>query len=390
MKNTITMRQQNAQPAHDLLPMMGQSGLTGAGVRVGHLDSGISPTHPLLRDRIAAYCHFDRFGNAHAAAEPSDERGHGTHTAGIVCQIAPAIFLHSAQVIEGGYVVWRILRGIDWLLDQQVNIALLPVGVRGHTPIFWSAVSALRRQQILPIAAVGNGGAGQAYSPGWYPHLLAVGSADQDGRVSKHSGSYNQGTQCLKPDLVAPGVDICSAGPQDGYVAHSGTSMASAVVAGIAALLFEAAPNHSVDEIEQALLASYQPAMSDQAHRVRLGQVNPDGALAWLRRHEAIRPAPVTPPCQIPEYRDPRLLKQLQFGDPEEHLAAVFIATRETGSAIVTRLQQIHNECPRTVHHLPRLQTTFILATRNFMRALVADPLVDAIAPPDQELWTGA
>ncbi len=61
------------------------------------------------------------------------------------------------------------------------------------------------------------------------------------------------------PDLVAPGVDIWSARPGGGYHSLSGTSMATPHIAGLAALLMEAHPTKTIDEIEQALLGSCSP-----------------------------------------------------------------------------------------------------------------------------------
>jgi len=171
--------------------------------------------------------------------------------------------------------------------------------------------------------------------------------------------------------------------------------MASAVVVGLAALLCEAASHRGVDEIEQALLATHQPVVAEQAHRVRLGHVDANRALAWLGEQPTKQREPTASTRQAVatratrEYQDPRLLKRLEFGDPEEHLPALFIANREEGHAIVARLQQMLKEEPRQVHHLPRLQTTLILATRRFVRTLVADTQVDIVAPPDQELRAG-
>ncbi|MGH2368734.1 MAG: S8 family serine peptidase, partial [Chloroflexota bacterium] len=62
-----------------------QQGLTGKGVRVGHLDTGVDGAHPALSDRIAAFMEFDLFGNRVPGSRPHDTGDHGTHTAGTIC-----------------------------------------------------------------------------------------------------------------------------------------------------------------------------------------------------------------------------------------------------------------------------------------------------------------
>ena len=88
-----------------------QRGFTGAGVRVGHLDTGVDGCHPALNGRIAAFAEFDPDGFPVRQAEPKDSGWHGTHIAGIICGrpwedtsigVAPAAELCSATVIEGG------------------------------------------------------------------------------------------------------------------------------------------------------------------------------------------------------------------------------------------------------------------------------------------------
>src|SRR5690349_17762841 len=97
-------------------------GLTGAGVRVGHLDTGVDGNHPALAGRVAAFLETDDEGRAVPSAVPRDTASHGTHTAGILCGglldgeaigVAPGAQLYSAAVIDGGRNVVRILRGLN-------------------------------------------------------------------------------------------------------------------------------------------------------------------------------------------------------------------------------------------------------------------------------------
>src|SRR5207249_2598062 len=90
----------------------------------------------------------------------------------------------------------------------------------------------------------------------------------------------------IVPDLVAPGVDVVSAVPNGRYKMMSGTSMATPHIAGLAALLFEAKPGATVDEVERAILRScaLTPAMTTE--RAGLGLPNGPRALAVLTGHE--------------------------------------------------------------------------------------------------------
>src|SRR5688572_13663575 len=84
-----------------------RKGLTGAGVRVGHLDTGVAAQHPALAGRVATFLETDEAGRAVPSATPRDTASHGTHTAGILCGgvlegeaigVAPEAQLHSAAV----------------------------------------------------------------------------------------------------------------------------------------------------------------------------------------------------------------------------------------------------------------------------------------------------
>ena len=91
-------------------------------------------------------------------------------------------------------------------------------------------------QCILPIAAIGNEGAGKYRAPGFYNNVLSVGAINGGGNVAPFSGSYNdKNTECIKPDIATLGVDIESSFTKIGK--QSGTSMAATILAGHAAQL---------------------------------------------------------------------------------------------------------------------------------------------------------
>ena len=267
-----------------------RQGFTGAGVRIGHLDTGVDGNHPALRGRIAAFMEFDPDGFPVSQPEPRDSGAHGTHTAGLICGgcaddltlgVAPQAQLCSGLVIEGGKSLVRVLAGLDWMFDCQVRVLCLSLGMPIYNPLYEIVLSRLKRAGVLVIAPVGNRGTGRSCSPANYAGVIAVGALNPGDRVAPFSGSqqFKRATGFFKPDLVAPGVDIPSARPGGGLQVRSGTSMAAAYVAGVAALLFQAQPHATPSEVEAALLATCTPFSQSSEYRAGRGLVNPVEAL---------------------------------------------------------------------------------------------------------------
>jgi len=245
------------------------AGFTGEGVVVGHLDTGVDGRHPALKDAIKAFAEFDLAGDQVTGAQAHDSATHGTHTAGTIVGrvtnkgafgVAPGAKLASAMVIEGGQVTDRILAGMDWVLAQGARILSMSLGLRGYTDAFQVVIDALRNQNVLPVIAAGNEGPGTSRSPGNYANVLSVGACDQNDLVADFSSSqlFDRPGDPLVPDLVAPGVDVLSCVPGNKYERMDGTSMATPHVAGLAAVLLQAKPTATVDELEAAIFASCQ------------------------------------------------------------------------------------------------------------------------------------
>jgi subtilisin family serine protease len=264
------------------VPAVWKEGLTGRGVLVGHLDTGVDAAHPALRGAVRAFTEFDRLGRGvRPAPRPHDTDDHGTHTAATIAGrevngravgVAPGAELACAVVIEGGDVVARVLGGMDWAVGQGARVLSMSLGFRGWWEDFRPLVRLLRARNVLPVFAVGNEGPGTSRSPGNYPEALSVGAADRAGRVAGFSSSqrFRRRRDPVVPDLVAPGVDVISARPGGGYQAMDGTSMATPHVAGLAALLWEARPEATETQIERAILraCSLPPGVSaDRAGR---------------------------------------------------------------------------------------------------------------------------
>lgn len=252
------------------VPKLWSQGLTGKGVRVGHLDTGADGRHPALKRAVVAFAEFDSFGmQVSPAPKPHDTGDHGTHTAATIAGravqsrsigVAPESELASAIVIEGGNVIARILGGMDWAVSQSVRVLSLSLGIPFSPPLpdFNFILQILRARNILPVIAVGNEGPGTSRPPGNHPEPISVGAIDKTKTVADFSSSqrFSRTVDPLVPDLVAPGVNVISAKPGGGYQAMDGTSMATPHIAGLAALLFEAAPSATINDVENAIYNS--------------------------------------------------------------------------------------------------------------------------------------
>lgn len=284
------------------IPELWNRGFKGAGVRIGHLDTGLDGTHPAFRKQaIAAFAEFDSLGNQVSRPKVKDSGYHGTHTAGTLVGrpvngfefgVAPEASLFSATVIEGGNIVARVLGGMNWCLGQKVQILNLSLGIRGYTPAFQTLIQALRNRGVLPIIAVGNEGPGTSRSPGNYENVLSVGAGDVNNRmwVSSSSHRLTRPVDPLVPDLVGPGSDVVSCMPGGGFQSLSGTSMATPHIAGLAALLWQAVPTATHSEIETAILSSCARPATMPQNRANRGIPDALKALKLLNPALAAKP----------------------------------------------------------------------------------------------------
>ena len=274
--------------------------ITGKGVLVGHLDTGADGNHPALRKAIAEFAEFDLMGNiVSPTPKAHDTDEHGTHTAATIAGrgvksggktsyvgVAPEAMLASAIVIEGGDVIARVLGGMDWAVGKGVKVLSMSLGIRGYHEDFRTVTQILRARGVLPVFAVGNEGPGTSRSPGNYPEVLSVGAMDRNEVIADFSSSqqFARTDDPLVPDLVGPGVDVISAKPGGGggYQSMDGTSMATPHIAGLAALLFQAKPTATPDQVEKAIFDSCQGGPGLPPARANRGFPNAPRALSKL------------------------------------------------------------------------------------------------------------
>ena len=226
-------------------------GLRGAGVKIGHLDTGISSESPDLIERLAAWAEFGTYGEK-LDTEPHESHylGHGTHTASILAGqtvgIAPGATLLSALVLPGGRgTLEQVLAGMQWILDPDgdpetddgAQIVNMSWGMWGTSDILAEAIDNMTTAGILPVSAIGNTGPGTTLCPGNTEGSVGVGAVKKRDYVPWFTGGgwACWDTSCLlKPDVVAPGVQVPGIGAEGEYQTMSGTSVAAPHVAAAA------------------------------------------------------------------------------------------------------------------------------------------------------------
>jgi len=244
--------------------------LTGAGVRVAVLDTGADLRHPLLKARIADHESF-------VPGETTDDgNGHGTHCCGLVAGgagpggvrigVAPKAELYVGKVLSNGGSgrELQIIRGVQWAMENECDVISLSLGRRvwpGENPAagYATVFEAAEEAGCMIVAAAGNDSWRPTYiapvsSPANDPRALAVAAFDKAFAAASFS---NGGMNADQPiGLAAPGVDILSSWPAPlNWKRIDGTSMATPIVAGLAALLKERRPELRGAALRAALIA---------------------------------------------------------------------------------------------------------------------------------------
>ena len=289
-----------------------EAGLTGKGVGVAIIDSGLWDIPALTRNtlgepRIAA--HFDAIRDQ-VNPNLKDDGGHGSHMASIIANSRPITSRNTVQYqgiapnadlipvtaisSRGDGDFMDIIRGIQWVTENQAqfNIRVLNLSLTA-TPRseYWAdpmnqAVMKAWEAGIAVVVAAGNDGPdwGTIGSPGNNPYVITVGAFTDswtpgDGRddyIPHFSSRGPTPEGLIKPDLVAPGGHISGLIPpqstlatenpnyflKSGEFVSTGSSQAAAVVSGLIALLLEVKPELSNDDVKCLLTTSAQPAIS--------------------------------------------------------------------------------------------------------------------------------
>lgn len=256
--------------------------VTGRGIRVAIIDTGIDYTHSDLGGGFGpGYKVVGGYDFVNDDFDPVDDDGHGTHVAGIVAAngrlkgVAPDAQLLAYKVLnaQGGGYISDIIAAIERATnpdgnpttDDAVDVINLSLGGPGDPDDPDSqAVDAAVDLGVVVVVAAGNDGPGyqSVGAPGVARKALTVGASDKSDHLASFSSRGPVGQSwAIKPDVVAPGVMITSTVPAKGelgdpsrYRSLRGTSMATPHVAGSAALLKQLHPSWTPLEIKTALM----------------------------------------------------------------------------------------------------------------------------------------
>ncbi len=275
------------------VPCRPESGIvraySGKGITVAVLDTGVG-RHPDLVGKVLAFRDF-----VNGRQSMYDDNGHGTHVCGIICGsgsasggrftgMAPDVGLVVGKVLDGkgDGCTEHMLQGLRWVLARKGRYAIRILNISiGIGDLQDAAKEAGIREElerlydsgIIVVCAAGNKGpdSGSISPLGTGKRLITVGCHDGDyyrnhpGRCESYSGRGDAMSVPRKPDIVAPGTHIVSCNVfyarsggrfQNAYVSKSGTSMATPIISGAAALALEKRPGMTGEEFHRKLTAT--------------------------------------------------------------------------------------------------------------------------------------
>jgi len=311
----------NTSVPHIQGPKVWDEGFKGTGIKVAVVDTGIDPTHPDFAGRIIATKSF--IGGDSAV----DDNGHGTHVAGIVLGsgaksngkyvgVAPEAHLYAAKVLDarGGGSMSGVMAGIEWaVLEQKVQIINLSLGsdtsCDGTDALSTLCDEAVQQAGVVMCVAAGNAGpaSGTVGSPGCARYVITVGAITDSDQIASFSSRGPTADGRVKPDLVYPGVNIVApqaAGTsmgrvvEPGYVSADGTSMATPHAAGVSALMLQANPELTAEQVKNQMVAS---AVNLGALPNAQGAGRGDAYRAYLAVTSGEVPEPPPPPTPTPD-----------------------------------------------------------------------------------------
>ncbi|WP_249998278.1 S8 family serine peptidase [Actinoplanes sp. M2I2] len=295
--------------------------LTGKGVGVALIDTGVAPVSGLPAAQIVNGPDLSMESQA-PDLRYLDTFGHGTHMAGIIVGndtatgtkgLAPGVKLTSVKVgtANGTVDVTQVIAAVDWVVKHRNDDAANPIRVinlsygSGGTPNTWNdplgfAVEKAWQAGIVVVAAAGNDGnsAGSLANPASDDYILTVGATDTKGTVSTSDDQLtsftNLGNGGKQINVLAPGASVLSLRDPGSYIdatypgarsgdtlfRGSGTSQAAAVTSAAAALLVQARPSATPDQIKNWLVKGSVRVPNGIAAILGLQEISVNGALA--------------------------------------------------------------------------------------------------------------
>jgi type VII secretion-associated serine protease mycosin len=238
----------------------------GEGVTVAVVGSGVDATHPDLHRNLLPGIDLSEpkhdnawTPTASGTALAGLVAGHGNrltdHEPGNrgVLGVAPAATILPVRVngadLTDQAAVELAAEGIEWAVANGAQV-ICYAGPRASQDVFAGAIEAAQAADVVIVAGAGEE-TGELWYPAANPAVVAVAGVDRDREPAEHPAGVT---------LAAPGVDLLTTAPEDGYTEDSRTSAAAAVAAGAAALVRAAHPELSAAEVVHRLVATVDDA----------------------------------------------------------------------------------------------------------------------------------
>jgi serine protease AprX len=329
-------------------------GLTGAGIGIAVIDSGITAWHddltslssaqyPYGDQRVSAFVDF-----VNGSLTPYDDNGHGTHVAGLIAGngydsngqkagIAPGASLVSLKVLDANGIgsISNVIAALEWVLANHATYNIRVVNLSVGAAIresYWTdpltlAAKAVVDAGVVVVSAAGNFGRNAAglpqyggiNAPGNAPWVLTVGASSTNGTIARLDDTMasfsSRGPTYLdwsaKPDLVAPGVGLVSLVDASStfystnaeylvsgsmltafppYLSLSGTSMAAPIVSGTVALMLQANPSLTPNAVKALLQYTAQINATYDPLAEGAGYLNTFGAVRLAGYYATAQP----------------------------------------------------------------------------------------------------
>jgi thermitase len=284
-----------------------------ASVVVAVVDSGVYAAHPDLASKLVPGWNFVK-----SNADTSDVLGHGTEVAGTVAAATNngigvagvswgSLVMPLVVVDSNNFAAYSdIASAIRYAADQNVRVINISIGGSASSSALQSAVDYAWSRGALVFAAAMNNAVSTPYYPAACTHAVAVSATDENDHLASFS---NFGTWLT---LSAPGTDILTTVNGGGYGYVNGTSFASPIAAGVAALVLAANPQLSNQDVLSALKQSADsPGSRGFDPQFGWGRVNAGKAIRLVLPAPAPSPAPApTHHAEPPSFGPPHHLKQ--------------------------------------------------------------------------------
>ncbi|MFF5079754.1 S8 family serine peptidase [Actinoplanes sp. NPDC000266] len=235
-----------------------QSITKGAGIKVAVVDTGTYPHQDLKKNLLSGRS----FVPGESGSGQNDRAGHGTEMAALIAAhgrgtngvlgLAPSAEILPVKISNSKNIApaTEMAAGMEWAIDQGADVINISAAIGPSFDVQTATAKALK-ENVVVVASVGNSSTSTIVGfPAAMDGVLAVGSVGKNGKYSSSS------LKTTKVTICAPGIDITTAEPKSRYVDIGGTSPATAIASGAAALVRAKFPQLSAEEVVHRLTAT--------------------------------------------------------------------------------------------------------------------------------------